>query len=131
MEHIGTVSREAVIDAWAAAFGRPPTKKLSTALMQAALAYEGQCRTSGGLSRMDLRRLASLAGITRDQSNAPRTRATPGTHLIREWNGRSYQVEVVKDGYALDGRTYGSLSAVAKQITGAHWSGPRFFGVSG
>jgi hypothetical protein len=51
----------------------------------------------------------------------------PGSRLMREWNGRMHVVDVVADGYVLDGKTYRSLSAVAKRITGAHWSGPRFF----
>ena len=54
---------------------------------------------------------------------------SPGAHLVREWNGRTYQVEVVESGYVMDGKTWRSLSAIAKHITGAHWSGPRFFGV--
>jgi hypothetical protein len=52
-----------------------------------------------------------------------------GTHLVREWNGRTYQVEALENGFRLDGKTYRSLSAIAKKITGAHWSGPRFFGL--
>ena len=55
----------------------------------------------------------------------------PGTHLVREWNGRTYQIEVTRDGYRMDGRTWASLSAIAKHITGTSWSGPRFFGLTG
>jgi hypothetical protein len=54
---------------------------------------------------------------------------SPGARLLREWNGRQHFVDVVEDGYVFDGKTYRSLSAVAKRITGAHWSGPRFFGL--
>jgi hypothetical protein len=53
----------------------------------------------------------------------------PGTRLVREWNGRSHFVDVSEDGFVFDGKTYRSLSAIAKRITGAHWSGPRFFGL--
>ena len=52
-----------------------------------------------------------------------------GTRLVREWQGRTYAVTVTEDGFNFDGETYGSLSAIAQRITGAHWSGPRFFGV--
>jgi len=48
---------------------------------------------------------------------------------VREWNGRTYQVEVKDGAYVMDGKSWRSLSALAKHITGAHWSGPRFFGV--
>ena len=53
----------------------------------------------------------------------------PGARLIRQWNGRQHFVDVVEGGYVLEGKTYRSLSAVARKITGAHWSGPRFFGL--
>ena len=59
------------------------------------------------------------------QAPAPR----PGTRLVREWNGRTHIVDVSEDGFVFDGKTYRSLSAIAKRITGAHWSGPRFFGL--
>jgi len=52
-----------------------------------------------------------------------------GTSLIREWNGRTYQVLVTRTGFELDGRSYRSLSAIARKITGTRWSGPRFFGL--
>jgi hypothetical protein len=53
----------------------------------------------------------------------------PGTRLVREWNGRVHVVDVSEKGFVFDGKTYRSLSAIAKRITGAHWSGPRFFGL--
>ncbi|MCF6305500.1 MAG: DUF2924 domain-containing protein [Rhodobacteraceae bacterium] len=49
---------------------------------------------------------------------------------MREWNGRTYQVEVLTKGFRMDGREYRSLTAIAKKITGANWSGPRFFGLT-
>ena len=45
-------------------------------------------------------------------------------------NGRTYQVEVIDNGYRFDGKTYPSLTTIAKRITGTHWSGPRFFGLT-
>ena len=53
-----------------------------------------------------------------------------GTRLIREWNGATYEVEVLESGYLWRGETWSSLSAIAKAITGAKWSGPRFFGLA-
>ena len=60
-----------------------------------------------------------------------RARSVPlaGTRLIREWNGKTHVVDVGQDGFVYDGRTYRSLTAIALQITGVHWSGPRFFGL--
>ena len=48
---------------------------------------------------------------------------------MREWNGRMHVVDVTDDGFLFDGKPYRSLSAIARRITGAHWSGPRFFGL--
>ena len=61
---------------------------------------------------------------------APAGSVSAGTHLVREWNGRTYQVEVIDNGYRFDGKTYPSLTTIAKRITGTHWSGPRFFGLT-
>lgn len=68
-----------------------------------------------------------LVSPKRNRSNARKLQ--PGARLIREWNGRPYIVDIVAQGFVLDGRTYRSLTAVAKQITGSHISGPRFFGL--
>jgi hypothetical protein len=54
---------------------------------------------------------------------------TAGTRLVREWNGKTVAVEVQEDGFLWEGRTYRSLSVIAREVTGAHWSGPRFFGI--
>lgn len=52
-----------------------------------------------------------------------------GTRLIREWNGRRYEVVTTRDGFEYDGRPYKSLTAITKAITGTHWNGPKFFGL--
>lgn len=54
---------------------------------------------------------------------------SPGTRLMREWNGRMHVVDITDQGILFDGKLYRSLTAVAKRITGTHWSGPRFFGL--
>lgn len=56
-------------------------------------------------------------------------RLSDGTRLIREWNGRTIEVLVRDDAFEWEGRTYKSLSHIAREVTGAHWSGPRFFGM--
>jgi hypothetical protein len=52
-----------------------------------------------------------------------------GTRLVREWRGVTHTVLVHADGFEWNGRRYRSLTIVAREITGAHWSGPRFFGL--
>jgi len=59
----------------------------------------------------------------------PEIALKPGTRLVRTWNGKSYHVLVGDEGFEYDGRQFGSLSHIAEEITGAHWSGPRFFGL--
>jgi hypothetical protein len=53
----------------------------------------------------------------------------PGTRLVREWQGRQVDVLVTEDGFVWEERSYTSLSGIARAVTGAHWSGPRFFGI--
>jgi hypothetical protein len=62
--------------------------------------------------------------------DAARSNLSVGTRLVREWNGKTISVEVREDGYLYADCLYGSLSEIARVITGAHWSGPRFFGIA-
>ena len=68
------------------------------------------------------RRLANLRGRGRDIE-------APGTRLIRTWGGETHEVTVLERGYLWQERRYRSLSAIAGEITGTRWSGPRFFGL--
>ena len=115
--------------AWEQTFGSAPPSSLSRALLRRVLAYERQCRTHGGHSATTRRALAAMANGTPKHS-APAGSVSAGTHLVREWNGRTYQVEVLDNGYRFDGKTYPSLTTITKRITGTHWSGPRFFGLT-
>lgn len=121
---IERLDRPGCLAQWREAFGRPPPKHLSLPFMKRVLIWEAQNKAFGGVSAKTTRRLRQIAS----GSVAP-TIAKPGSVLVREWNGRTYQVEVVAGGYVMDGKTWRSLSAIARHITGAHWSGPRFFGV--
>jgi len=58
-----------------------------------------------------------------------RRRLSAGARLIREWQGRTFVVDVTDSGYLFEGKEYRSLTAIALQITGVQWSGPRFFGL--
>lgn len=113
---------------WAEAFGSPPPPKLSMAFMERAVAYARQCREQGGLSATSERQLRAIAG---GRDPAAGRAVAAGAQLVREWNGRTYRVEVVEGGYRFDGRSWASLTAIARRITGTHWSGPRFFGLTG
>ena len=114
---------------WEQTFGATPPSSLSRIFMRRVLLHERQCRTHGGLSAATRRVLAAMANET-PSSGAPAGSVSAGTHLVREWNGRTYQVEILDSGYRFDGKTYPSLTAITKRITGTHWSGPRFFGLT-
>ncbi len=121
---ISAFDRAGCLDRWRDVFGRPPPKHLSPQFMKRVLIWEIQNRALGGVSLKTTRRLNQIAS-----GKTLPAMTKPGARLIREWNGRTYQVEVVEGGYVMDGKTWRSLSAIARHITGARWSGPRFFGV--
>ena len=108
---------------------RPP-KTLSRDLLLRGITYRIQERALGGLSKSLLRMLTYPHLSSVHRSPAPRTVVKPGTRLVREWNGETHTVLVHEDGVEWRGTRYRSLSVVAREITGAHWSGPRFFGLT-
>jgi len=60
----------------------------------------------------------------------PRPKVKPGSRLVREWHGQTHTVSVTDDGFEFQGKSYWSLTKIARDITGAQWSGPRFFGLT-
>jgi hypothetical protein len=117
---------------WKLLFGRPAPKSLRRKFMARAVAYQMQVAAYGGLSAATKRRLREIAIAI---SNGDRTgvfsgvQIKPGTQLIRQWQNTTHTVMVLDEGFALDGRTYKSLSATAKAITGTNWNGYAFFGI--
>jgi len=115
--------------AWVQQIGAAPPAFLSVLFMKAALEFERQCKETGGYPAATRRQFEQIAK-GKPVSEVNLGSIPKGAHLVRDWNGRTYQVEVAKDGFVLDGKTWKSLSAIAKHITGTTWSGPRFFGLS-
>ena len=117
---------------WATLFARQPPKSLARRLLLYAVAYQAQAKFYGGLKPAVRRRLLQAAKPRpgNGTSGASRRPALPpGSRLVREWRGRSHTVEVTQQGFFYVGKNYRSLSEVARTITGARWSGPRFFGL--
>ena len=109
-----------------------PPARLSRDLLLRSIAHRLQEDALGGLRPAAERRLASLArGVAKGEPAAApaAVRLKPGTTLVREWHGRTHTVLVLADGFEHQGRRYASLTRLARSITGAHWSGPRFFGL--
>ena len=121
---IEAMDRAALIGAWNRLFDRPVPKGLSQAFLRRIIAYEVQARRMGGLPKGFLKRLDRLV-----EDGPPAGGPAPGGRLLREWNGVTHVVDVVDGGYRWKNETFRSLSAVARAITGARWSGPRFFGL--
>jgi len=95
-------------------------------------AYRMQEVALGGLRperRRQLRQFAQQLNASQEVRIRPRPELKPGTRLVREWQGRTYDVLVLDDGFSWQGTSYRSLSAVAGKITGTAWSGPLFFGL--
>ena len=108
----------------------PP--KISRDLLIRGIGYRLQDIQHGGLGKTTLRKLKTLAKMFRATGRvAPDLGLTlkPGARLVREWHGRTHTVTVTEDGFDYAGISYPSLTMVAKKITGARWSGPRFFGL--
>jgi hypothetical protein len=117
--------------AWLKVYRRDPPVGLSRDLMIRALANLMQERAYGGPSRSVKRRLKALAGELEKGSSSfdPGVVLKTGARLVRQWRGHAHTVLVIEDGFEYEGQRYGSLTMIAARITGAHWSGPRFFGL--
>ena len=107
--------------------GQPPPPKASLHFLKGQIAWTLQVLQCGedphALRQSLLKKVTSL-------SKSKKTHYKLGTRLVREWQGHVYEVTVLKNGYDYGGELYRSLSRVAKSITGTHYSGPRFFGVT-
>ena len=106
--------------------------RLSRDLLVRAIAYRQQEIKHGGLNKSTRRKLQTIAKALKSTGRVgptPSLSLKPGARLVREWGGRTHTVTVMDDGFEYAGASYSSLTKVAKQVTGAHWSGPRFFGL--
>jgi hypothetical protein len=131
---ISHLNRDELIEQWKSIYGRPPPKGFGRRLFELAVAYHLQVATKGGLKPAIVKRLQAYA--ERDAENrSPKSGSknqntvSVGSRLVREWHGNTYVVDVGDTGFLFKGQTFKSLSKVAKEITGAHWSGRRFFGL--
>ncbi|KQX23447.1 MULTISPECIES: DUF2924 domain-containing protein [unclassified Sphingomonas] len=101
-------------------------------LASRAIAWQRQERVRGGLTtatRRELKRLTKQLVETGDIDLGKDRSMKPGTKLVRQWHGTIYHVLVREDGFQFQDRQYRSLTPIAREITGAAWSGPRFFGL--
>ena len=134
-EEIGALAdlpRADLVNRWRGIYRARPPKGISQRMMVRAIAYEMQAKKYGGLKPAVSRQLQRIAvGLVDGAPLAIKaaSKLKPGARLVREWNGTTHVVEVVDDGFIWNGERHSSLSAIARTITGARWSGPRFFGL--
>ncbi len=119
---------------WRRLYRAPPPKRVSRDLLMLGVGWKVQERAYGGLAATTKRRLTDLAKTIRRNGDVTRNRVArlkPGARFVREWRGEIHTVIVLEDGFEWQGERRRSLSAIAREITGIHWSGPRFFGLNG
>jgi hypothetical protein len=131
LARLQTLDGGALWEEWRRLYRAEPPP-ISRDLRVRALAYRIQELACGGLSRAVLRRLgAAINSPSPAAAGPPRPLVKPGARLVREWHGRTHVVVVADDGFDFGGKRYRSLTQIAREITGARWSGPRFFGLTG
>jgi len=150
LTELETMTKEALRSEWRRLFrAQPPS--ISRDLLMRAIGHRYQELEHGGLSKGAARKLRTVAGAAAEaasakdaatsgdsdsaranrRSQSPRPTLLPGARLIREWHGKTHSVTVTDAGFDYAGRSYRSLTEIAREITGTHWSGPRFFGLGG
>jgi hypothetical protein len=114
---------------WRRTFDIPPPEGARRDLLLYLLMYELQQRAAGRLPRSVAKRLDAALPSAKPTATTEVPVLRLGARLVRTWKGATHEITVVERGFAYRGRRYRSLTEIAKAITGAHWSGPRFFGL--
>lgn len=145
------LTREELAISWRKAHGSEPPKSMRHDLLVQSAAWHLQTKHFGGLSPATRRALkAAMAEVEKGMApqalpssstsaeadtvsaktaRQDRRSVAPGARLLRDWNGKTHVVDVIENGFVFQAKVYASLTAIAHQITGTHWSGPRFFGL--
>jgi DUF2924 family protein len=122
---LSDLDRGALVERWSEFYGHLAPRHAQVALLKGAIAWECQRILqphTGGFMR-------TLREVHRSGAASAVKRLSPGTRLLREWQGETHQVSIVAAGFEYNGTIYKSLSAIARRITGTPWSGPQFFGL--
>ncbi len=123
---------------WQRAWGSGAPKGARKRFLMLGIAWKWQAEMFGGLSTELARRVSALqspsgAGISTGDMVKTKAisaaRPMPGTRILRDWKGERHEVHILENGYLWRGKIHGSLSAVAKAITGVSRNGPKFFGL--
>lgn len=118
---------------WLRLYRVEPPKKVGRDVLELGIAWKRQDRVLGGHSSAVRRQLEGLARAMAAKQDIAPPRAVslkPGARLLRTWDGQTHEVMVVEGGFIWRGKTWRSLSSIAREMTGTRWSGPRFFGLA-
>ena len=132
---VAELPRSELVELWIRTHKAPPPKGVGRRLLELSAAHSIQSSIFGRLDRNTKRALMAATPKGGDSCKAAVTQQwsaktmNPGSRLVRVWNGKTHQVEVLEKGFIWNERRFRSLSAIAREITGARWSGPRFFGL--
>ena len=130
---IATMTYSELHLAWRRHYRAVPPKKMSRDIIELGIAWKIQENKLGGLGAAVKRQIAELARTMGAKSDLAKPRAISlksGARLLRTWEGVTHEVMVVDEGFMWSGKTWRSLSVIAREITGTRWSGPRFFGLT-
>lgn len=131
LSELATMAPAQLRSLWRDTFHKP-APEIAPDLLRRSIAWRLQERMHGGLApsvKTQMTRLQKRLLKSNGAGTLPDIALKPGTRLVRVWNGKSYHVLVGDQSFEYDGRQFGSLSHIAEEITDAHWSGPRFFGL--
>lgn len=124
LAELAQLDRRALGQRWEATFDVPAPRGCQSTLLRQALAWHLQVQAQG---KPGARRSRKAVQFLNRASGS--VTLSPGTRLMREWQGQTHHVTVAAGGFEYNGKTWRSLSAIARSITGTAWSGPVFFGV--
>ncbi len=127
INRVRSLGIEALRQRWRSMFGAIPPQRLTKDIIARTIAYRIQAEALGGLDKETVKLLDRLARGGKPDGLTRRLKA--GTVLVREYQGERHTVTIVPDGFLWQDRTYLSLSAIARAMTGTAWNGPRFFGL--
>lgn len=125
-------TRQQLLDLWLKLYGRAAPPGIRRELMVLFLGYRIQERAYGGLKAATRAQLLRIARALEDPSTTEwliKPKIKPGTRILRQWRGETHEIMVTESGYEYRAVSYGSLSEIARKITGTRWSGPAFFGL--
>jgi hypothetical protein len=133
LQALGRMDYPALRSEWRRLYRAAAPSRVARDLLVLGIAWKIQEQAYGGLGAATKRRLAELAKTMERDGDVRRDRVArlkPGAKLVREWRGKTHTVTVAEDGFEWNGRKWRSLSSIARAMTGVHWSGPRFFGLT-